>query len=158
MTRQSTTDVAHTANTDHRILRRPGQVGEGVLGFQTGSSWLLKPFGSLRAETADRQAARDLGIALTQAAGRGLLRPKHAAGQALILFEHGLAEDDCDAWEAKGWASLLQDKAAAARTAFDKVLSREPRREVALSGAADAAEFGKQFDASIDVPALRCIC
>ncbi len=151
MPRQSATDVAHTANTDHRILRKPGsRSAPAASAFQIGSESLMKPFGGRRRKPGDRQADRDLGIALIHASSRGPLPRDRAAAQALVLFERGLAEDDGDAWEARGWASLLQDKAAAARVAFEKVLALQPKREVSLAGAADAAAYSGQVDAALE--------
>jgi tetratricopeptide (TPR) repeat protein len=66
------------------------------------------------------------------------------------LLERGLAEDDGDAWEAKGWANLLRDKAAEARVAFEKALALQPQRENALAGAADAAAYAEQVDAALE--------
>lgn len=151
MQRQSTADVAHTANTDHRILRNPGsKPAHPVLASESGGSWLLKLFGSRRFQVGDRRAERDLGIALIQAASRGMLPQRRAAAQAAILFERGLADDDSDAWEAKGWAMLLQNNNTAARVAFDQALQHQPQREVALTGAAKAAADGGQIDAAIE--------
>ncbi len=150
MPRQSATDVAHTANTDHRILRKPGaKPAPNESAFAIGSNQLLKPFGGRRMKLGDRQAERDLGIALSQAATRGSL-PRSVSAQALVLLEHGLADDDLDAWKAKGWAALLQNHAAAAQAAFEKVLALQPRHEVSLAGAADAAAYAKQIDAALE--------
>ncbi len=152
MARQSATDVAHTANTDHRILRRAGsKPARGAHELETGSGWLLKPFGERRDEPGNRQAERDLAIALTQAASRGLLPPRRAAAQALVLLDRNpVGKDDGGAWEAKGWATLLQNNGTAARIAFDKALAQQPQREVALTGAAEAAQYNGQIDAAID--------
>ncbi len=151
MPRQSTADVAHTANTDHRILRNPSsKSAREAFGFETGREWLLKRFRDGPVELADRQAERDLAIALIQAASRGLLPQRRAAAQASILFERGLADNDSDAWEAKGWAMLLLNNDVAARAAFDRALSLESQREVALTGAAKAAADSGQTDAAID--------
>lgn len=150
MPRQSTADVAHTAATDHRILRSVrSKPARRASAFETGSDGLLKPFGP-RVNQADRQAGRDLGVALVQASSRGLVPPQRATPLALVLLDRGLADEDSDAWEAKGWAELLQDHRAAARAAFDKVLTLQPHREMALTGAAQAASYDKQTDAGID--------
>jgi Tfp pilus assembly protein PilF len=151
MPRQRATDVPHTANTDHRILRKAGsRSAQAASAFEIGSKSLLKPFGGRRIKPGDRQAQRDLGIALIRASGRGALPRDLAADQALVLLERGLAEDDSDAWEAKGWANLLRDKAAEARVAFEKALALQPQREVALTGAADAAAYAGQADAAVE--------
>jgi hypothetical protein len=163
MPRQSTADIAHTAGTDHRIIRSiraptlPSlKVAEGRVGARetprAGSRdrWLLTPFGGRRVDPGDRRAQRDLGIALIQASSRGLLPARRAAVQASILLDRAVAaEDDSDAWEAKGWALLLQDEGAAARAAFDQALSSQPQREIALTGAAEAAEYERKRDVSI---------
>lgn len=155
MPRQSAVDVAHTANTDHRILRKPDRKpARQASPFGMGNDWLLTPFGGRPVKAGDRQAKRDLGIALIQASSRNQLPPDRASGHALLLFEQGLADDDVDGWEAKGWALLLQSHGPAdglaARAAFDKVLAVKPQHEVALTGAAEAAAYSKQVDAAID--------
>src|SRR5579884_716822 len=150
MPHQSATDVPHTAHTDHRILRKPGsRSAQAASAFEIGSESLLKPFGGRRNKPGDRQAERDLGLALNLAASRGLLSARRAAAQALVLLQRGLAEDDSEAWEAKGWASLVLTNAQAARAAFDQVLAREPQRESSLDGAARAAADVGQVDSAL---------
>ncbi len=149
MPRQSATDVAHTAATDHRILRKPdSHSARGASALEIGGDRLLKPFGR-RMKPGDRQAERDLAIALIQAASHSSVPRDRATSQALVLLERGLAEDDGDGWEAKGWAALLQDKGAAALAAFEKALALQPQREVALAGAADAAAYSRQVDTAL---------
>ncbi len=150
MPRQSTADVAHTAATDHRIVRKPGSKSAEASAFAIGSDWLMKPFGGRRVEAGDRQAERDLGIALTIAAGRGLIPPRRAADQALVLFDRGLAEDDSEAWDAKGLAALAQKDGKTARAAFEQVLSLQPQHESSLTGAVKAASDLRQIDAALE--------
>jgi hypothetical protein len=150
MPRKSAADVPHTAATDHRILRRAdSKPGQQERGFASGSDWLLTPFGGRRVERGNRQAERDLGMALVMASGRNLLPRGRATAQARILLEHGLEDDDLEAWEAKGWTLLLQNNGPAARAAFDKVLALQPQHEGALAGAAEAANYTKQIDDSV---------
>ncbi len=150
MPRQSTTDVPHTAATDHRIVRSTSsKPAQKALRFDTRGDWLLKPFGGRRVDPGNRKAERDLGIALTLAAGRGLIAALPAADQALVLFGRGPADEDSDAWEAKGLASLVQNDSSAAQAAFEKALSLQPQREDSLAGAARAASDVGQLDAAL---------
>lgn len=151
MPRQRAVDVPHAANTDHRILRKPDpKPVRQASSFEVGNDWLLKPFGDRPVQRGDRQAKRDLGIALIEASSRRLLPSDRASAHALLLFEHGLADDDVDGWEAKGWALLLQGSRPAARAAFDKVLAIQPQHEVALTAAGEAAAHARQVDTAID--------
>jgi hypothetical protein len=164
MPRQSTTDIPHVAAVDHRILRSGGvptlaspSRGQARVGAratpwtETGGGWLLTPFGGRRVEIGNRQAERDMGIALVWALNQGLVPAIRAADQALFLLDRAqVAADDNDAWEAKGWALLLQHNGAAARAAFDQSLSLRPERERALAGAADAAAQDGQVERAID--------
>jgi tetratricopeptide (TPR) repeat protein len=150
MPHQQAVDVAHTAATDHRIVRRiRHKPASPPLG--SGQGWLLSYFGSRRFDAGDSRQGRDLGIALIQAASRSQVPPRRASAQALTMLDRALAEDDTDSdvWEAKGWALLLQNSGASALAAFEKALELEPRREVALTGAAEAAQYVGQADKAL---------
>jgi tetratricopeptide (TPR) repeat protein len=57
--------------------------------------------------------------------------------------------DDLPAGEARGYALALQDQPAEALAAFEAVLGRAPGRELALVGAATAAESLRRTDAAL---------
>jgi tetratricopeptide (TPR) repeat protein len=152
MSRQSTEDIPHTAATDHRILRSVRSKPTRQMPWTDNSGgWLLTPFGGRRVELGDRQAERDLGIALIQASSGSLVPASRGAVQAQFLLDRAqVAPDDSDAWEAEGYALLLQHNGAGARAAFDQSLSVRPERERALAGAAEAAGQEGQVEKAID--------
>jgi len=141
MPRQAVTNVAHTAATDHRIVRWPRQERPDLPELP-GAGPLLVAFGRERLDPRDREQARDAGLALVKAASNGRLPQALATGQALELLRPALRNfpDDVEAWEARGWALLAQKSARQGLTAFEEVLIRDPQRERSLLGAALLAE------------------
>jgi predicted CXXCH cytochrome family protein len=150
------TDIAHTAATDHRILRRPGAdaVPARPAPYRPGEP-LLVPFYGRRQDAEDPEAARDLGVALMQmAVGR---HPPEFIQTALLLqaeprLEQALARapNDVEAWEARGHARLLRGDPSGALSAYEAALVRSPRRELTLTLAATAAEQLDRDDAARD--------
>jgi tetratricopeptide (TPR) repeat protein len=61
----------------------------------------------------------------------------------------GRDPDDFPAGEARGYALALQERPAEALAAFEAVLARAPGRELALVGAATAAEALRRTDAAL---------
>ncbi|HEY7310710.1 MAG TPA: tetratricopeptide repeat protein [Gemmataceae bacterium] len=150
MPRFGTTDVAHTAATDHRIPRRPGP-SEGSVEAAPGGGSLLTRFGSEGIESRDRALARDLAVAVVKAASQGHAPPNRAGSQALVLLGPALEEhpDDLEGWMAKGWALMLTGNKRGALAAFDEVLKQAPKHERALAAAASLAEDLQQFDTAL---------
>ncbi|HZW31193.1 MAG TPA: cytochrome c3 family protein, partial [Isosphaeraceae bacterium] len=156
MPRLETSDIAHSAATDHRIPRRPDAGGP------TGLSASPSPGSSTKTEDPRRGepplvlfhrermdepqragAERDLGIALSN------LGPETAA-IALPLLDSALASrpDDVAAWEAKGSALGRLNRLAEGLAAYQRALSRQPDRESAIVGAANlAARSGRREEA-----------
>jgi tetratricopeptide (TPR) repeat protein len=139
-------DVAHTAETDHRIVRRPRQpAGPSVPAVTAGP--LLVPFhGNRLAPEEDRELARDRGLALILAVNKGQIPRSRGSNQALALLGPALEEhsEDVPAWEAKGWGEVLRNNPQAALTAFQEALQRDPNRERSLLGAAAVAQQLRQ--------------
>jgi tetratricopeptide (TPR) repeat protein len=143
MPRFSAADVAHTAATDHRILRKPdGSVPAGTGPPRVSGSPPLALFGQERTGPRDRETARDLAVALVRAASHGQLSPYQTGAQALVLLGPALNDhpDDLEAWIARGWALMLTGDSLGGVAAFDEVLRRVPEHERALVGAATLAE------------------
>jgi tetratricopeptide (TPR) repeat protein len=132
--RRHTADIAHTALTDHRILRfgkspRSGEVpGEGVV---NGYLDRLPP--------DDPEGRRDLGIALVDLVVKDVLR-RPLAPRALDLLNEALrrAPRDVEARVARAdlqrWLSRFRE----ARRDYEAVLSVMPENEWALLGATQA--------------------
>jgi tetratricopeptide (TPR) repeat protein len=146
-------NFAHTAVTDHRILRRPQPTDARKPEFRA-----LKPgevplihFHRDLVDPNDPGVARDLGVALVEL---GKEHPyqlgRHAAAVALPLLERAVeaAPDDVAAWEAKGYALWLEDQKAPALADLETALTKAPHRETALLYAAMVATaLGRTDDA-----------
>jgi hypothetical protein len=150
MPRSPATEVAHTATTDHRIVRHvrggdaPAGHGEAATrpaaGRQAGTP--LLPFSRDRVDPDDRERARDLGIALLGAGMGGRVDLSVYGDRALALLDAALRDDpdDLPAGEAKATVLAVQRHSQAALDAFEAVLARDPGRETCLAGAAELAQ------------------
>jgi Flp pilus assembly protein TadD len=143
MPRPAITNIPHTAATDHRIKRRAtssvpekpreatGQPEESPL---TDYHWMLM------SADEQREAARDMGVALAWAARILRLTPRVAglaATQSLALLEAAVRDrpDDLTARESLGHALAIVGRPEDALRAFEGILAIEPRRELALRAA-----------------------
>lgn len=149
MPREASSNIAHTAITDHRIVRLVGLEKRGYPKEKTpADEYPIVRFddGGANSSSPDRQ--RDLGMALIDFASK---EPSHKWGQlALPLLDAGLARwpDDVPAWEAKGYALMVQGRPEQALNAFATALGQAPDREKSLFGAAlMAAQIGRSDDA-----------
>jgi predicted CXXCH cytochrome family protein len=134
-------DIAHTAETDHRILRdaaAPPPAADG-----TGTDSYLIPFHADLADPGDRDDPRDMALALASVAEH---RPPDAlrfqlAKRALPLLEQALrqAPEDVPCLHAKGIALRIGGESEAALAALEAALALAPRRELTLVEAASAA-------------------
>jgi len=143
MTRYPAADIAHTASTDHRILRKPdtrraadGAREDSLAHFHRGSI-----------DPKDKQLSRDLALALVSAAKTS---PQFAV-EAVPLLEIALANDpeDIDAWEQKGLALSMQNRAREALAAFEAVLAKAPDREMATGFAGTLSYNLGQLDQAL---------
>jgi hypothetical protein len=150
MPRVARTDILHAATTNHRILRAPrpdDQLPTGPGLPRPGKPALLLFHRERMDERQRTGAERDLGVALCRDGSAG-------ATVALPLLEAALAvrPDDLDAAEAKGFALVQLGRYLEGLAAFRLALDREPGRESALIGAADAAaRAGRPGDAIADL-------
>jgi tetratricopeptide (TPR) repeat protein len=144
MPRFQTTDIAHTAVTDHRILRRPAAGAAPVAHLPSGS---LVPF---HPPSGGEPGRRDLGLALVSLLLKDEDDPAGIAAHAVPLLENALADDpdDVPAWQAKGIALLRLRRPAEALASFESALSRMPQQEISLAGAAEAALILRRFPES----------
>jgi tetratricopeptide (TPR) repeat protein len=147
MPRARSTDVIHTATTNHRVLRhgneeersptvadRPANVPRSLVQFHH----------DLLSDRERAEAGRDLGVDVCRDGPDG-------AAMALPLLEAALARrpDDVAAWEAKGFALGLLARGGEGTAAFGTALALEPDRESALSGAAHLAAQGGRVEQAI---------
>ncbi len=141
----ASSNVAHTAITDHRIVRLAGVDRPGAsAGNGAPEKYPLVPFFNNEGDSSNPENQRDLGVALVKLASR---RPSPKLGQlALPLLDVGLQRwpDDVPAWEAKGYALHYQEKNEEALDAFRHALQLAPDREWSLFGAAQlASQLGR---------------
>jgi len=138
-----TSDIAHTASTDHRILRLPKK--QGPARTTKRQRITLAHFHRGQVDVKDKELARDLGIALSRAAIKKNA-PASLPG-AVALLEKALRNfpDDLEAWEEKGAALYYQGRFSEALAALETVLAKKPQKESALARAAFLAQnLGKE--------------
>jgi predicted CXXCH cytochrome family protein len=133
MPRVATSDVAHTASSDHRIIRKAGEeptargrgqaAGFPVLDFFRGPPDLKDP-----------GLARDLGVALYQLTLKGIPLAEPDGDFALRHLDAALKEcpADVDALEARGKIRQAINRPEQAAEALEALLKRVPRHETAL--------------------------
>jgi predicted CXXCH cytochrome family protein len=137
-----TTDVVHSAATDHRILRRPPpDLGKPQLGPPS----LLNFYGD-RLPPDDPEAKRDLAVAMVHHAStlfqKGQTLPGPVVDDVLEALGPALrrAPGDWAAWEAKGLVLLMGGRPGEALTALEEALKLAPRSAPGLVAAAEAAK------------------
>jgi tetratricopeptide (TPR) repeat protein len=147
MSQYSAADIAHTASTDHRILRRPRERRAGDQA--TALTGVRSFFGTPESQTPEDR--RDLGIALAHSSvEKQALFRLTPAWEELLDSAVARHPDDLDAWEAKGVGAIAMRKFLAAEAAFSVVLARAPTRESALIRAALLAQQSGQLDKAAD--------
>jgi tetratricopeptide (TPR) repeat protein len=150
MPRFQSFDIAHTAVTNHRILRRQEIAPPGSrqpAKARPGGIPIVNFFAKDSAPQ-DASSSRDLGLALIY------LGDKTTRGResiALTLLEKAVEDcpNDAAAWEAKGSALVLQRRMTAALAALETALAKAPERETALAQAVLLAEAMGQPDKSV---------
>jgi tetratricopeptide (TPR) repeat protein len=141
MERFASSDIAHTAVTDHRILRQPDRAKPQPQPPSLSTLPIVNFFKD-RWGPNDPDAERDLGVALVNLdRTRGPIG-RRLATVALPLLDRAAARhpEDVEAGEARGWALDVLDRREEALSAYAAVLRQAPRRERTLSLAAPLAE------------------
>jgi hypothetical protein len=138
MPRGDSSNVAHTAVTDHRVVRRAGRADADA----PPAGLSLVPF------HGEAGRPRDLGLALGELLDRPLPEPqrRQLARQACELLGAVAADapDDLAALDGLGHALRKDKRPREALAALEKVLAQAPRRETTLQRAALAAmELGE---------------
>ncbi len=147
----ATSDIAHTAQTDHRILRRPE--GANALpgrwpGPRVGYTPLVYCFEN-QVDPRDPGVPRDTGLALVAVAR--MMDPDEFRLQigrsALSLLRPAVRAHPADvpAREGEGYALWLCGQQEQALAAYEAVLAQAPERESALADATRlAAQLGRR--------------
>jgi tetratricopeptide (TPR) repeat protein len=140
-------DVAHTALSDHRVLRRAGQPDALPLGPHRRFSQEipLVHFHEDLIDPGDPDIGRDFALALMEIAATASQDPMRTTfGEvALPLLEKALQKAGADApgWQAKGYALYLSERPKEAMAAFQTALGLQPEREQTLLYAAKLAQL-----------------
>jgi tetratricopeptide (TPR) repeat protein len=146
MPKLATSDIAHTAITDHRITRRiqaaspppqarklrPGEVP-------------LRHFHRDLAAPNDPEMDRDLGLALVALAKERSPASRQLSEMALDYLNPAIRRgpQDIPAWIARAKALALLGQVREALTSCERVLALVPSREESLM---DAARYAEQLD------------
>jgi hypothetical protein len=137
----SSADIAHTANTEHTVPRRPDETEHELSRPPLGTRGQvpLVHFHADRVTPDDKGLNRDLGIALVQFAIDQ--QSSELASQALPLLEEAVRQwpDDLAAREAQGTALGMTGEGEKGLAAYEAVLARAPRDEHMLLRAAEVA-------------------
>jgi predicted CXXCH cytochrome family protein len=152
MPRYGAADIPHTAATDHRVPRNAAsKTGAGTDALSRQDQLPLVSFYRGREGVDDAEDDRSRAVALERLALGGDGAADRALRHVLPVLESacGRDPDDFPAGEARGYALALQERPAEALAAFEAVLARAPGRELALVGAATAAESLRRTDAAL---------
>jgi tetratricopeptide (TPR) repeat protein len=130
-----TSDIAHAASTDHRILRRP-EKEKSAHPSDTPEHISLAHFHRGPVNVQDKELFRDLGIAWVRFSIRR--HDPRGMAQAVEILERSLQHfpDDLEIWEEKGKALMYQQRFSEALAACETILARKPNKEVTIGRAA----------------------
>jgi predicted CXXCH cytochrome family protein len=148
MPRYTSSDIAHTASTDHRIVRRAADRPKPGTDFDRAR---FVDFYQDRFPQGDPQAERTLGLGLVKMMSAGMLGPERHGEQALRLLESALAQypQDGDVRESKAQVLLLQARYSEALTEARTALTSRPSNWRLLAWAATAAQAEGQTDLAL---------
>jgi predicted CXXCH cytochrome family protein len=145
-------DIQHHSITDHRIPRRPGEPVPAEAAPAGDEGLPIRLFHRQLLDAADREAARDLGVALVDRVERYAPPDRRVLGRmALPRLKTALRADPADVpgWDAEAHALWAVGDPDGAAESFDEALTRAPRREITLQWASALALERKKPDAAI---------
>lgn len=151
MPRYPTSDIAHTAVTEHRILRHADKSPAAGNRRPTRGP-RLTPFHREDRDPDDKEIERDRGLAMIQIFAQGKAEGEPSDGKTVLrLLEAAVTTDpeDLDAWESKGLMLTFLQRPAESLADYEAVLSRAPRREASLARAALLRQQQRQFEAAL---------
>jgi tetratricopeptide (TPR) repeat protein len=139
MPRSPTANIVHTAATDHRIPRRPPATAKEER-LSADVDRPLRSFHPYRPED-EAEVRRDLGLALVEGMRFGGMSVELHSARAASLLEEAAKRDaeDVPAGEALGLVLLMRHRRPQALAVLEDVLSRDSKREAALTAAASLA-------------------
>jgi hypothetical protein len=150
MPRYRSSDIAHTASTDHRIVRRPADNQPGLTTDFENARFV--DFYQDHFPPNDPEAERTLGLGLVKMISAGMLRPERHGEQALLLLESALVRQpqDLDLRTSKAQVLLLLDRPSDALAEARLVLAKRPGDWLLLAWAAASAQTEGQMDLALD--------
>jgi tetratricopeptide (TPR) repeat protein len=149
MPRFRMSEIAHTAGTDHRILRRTDLPAVPREPVPDGGEQPVVNFYQAQLDPADAGATRDYGIVLAELARTAPQLSSYAASRAAPLLENAVADapDDVAAWEARSDVDQIQGRSRQALDDLQTALQVAPHRESTLLAAAlletQLGEYGR---------------
>jgi hypothetical protein len=151
MPRLGTLDIAHTALTDHRVLRRPEQAASPAPSRmpRPGESPLVSFYGK-QLDNHHRSVNRDLGVALMNLAAKVVPLRRAVGPRAFPLLEKAVVDfpSDVVARESLAFGLSLQGKDEEALAVYNTILEQVPNRELTLYlASALAGQLGRASDA-----------
>jgi hypothetical protein len=151
MPRLHLTDIAHTAMSDHRVLRKPNaeEPSAKKRSLSPGEIPLVYYYRHFVPEDDD-EIRRDLGVALTQLAERAQRVAEPLALAALPLLDRAVEQtpNDVPTREARGYALWFEGRFAKALEDMEAILTMAPERERSLVAAAYITMALDRLDAS----------
>jgi hypothetical protein len=153
MPRTDSTDIAHTAIADHRILRKPDTTHrQPVPRVLRPGEVPLVHFHKDLVKANDPEVQRDLGVALIEMARMPTPLAEQLGGLALSYLEPALKRGPRDAVALCGKAFVLaqQGRPGEALQLLERVLARSPKHELALSDAVEYAEKAGRRQRALD--------
>lgn len=150
MSKDGSSNIPHTAVTDHRILRRPEQSApKKPLPLQPDKSPIVN-FHEGQPGFDRSAAARDLGVALSAIMRLGPMNAIPLSGLAEPILQQATRDrpDDALAWLSLASVLEAQRRNSDALDAYNKCLKLKPNEEKALEFAAGlTARIGRSDDA-----------
>ncbi len=145
MPRYAASDIAHTASTDHRIVRRPNRQPIRATDLENAP---LVDFYRDRFPQGDPQTERTLGLGMVRRISANLLPRQGNADRALRLLESALANDPSDGAvrEGKVEAYLLLHRPAEALDEAGLLLPEQAENWQLLAQAAYVAQADGQME------------
>ena len=147
MPRHSSSDVAHTAATDHRIVRRPMPPKPGGHGLPHD----LALFHRDRIDPTEPGRKRDLAVALASLLTHSTSEAGDLSKKAIELLTgyFDTHPGDADAWQALGLSLVFQGRTGEAANAFATQRRLRPKSESALRGVAFVAQSKGEWDVAV---------
>jgi tetratricopeptide (TPR) repeat protein len=149
MPRYASSDVPHTASTDHRIVRRPGNRPDPSADLDRA---VFVDFYQDRFPQGDPQAERTLGMGLVTMMNAGMLLPDRHGERAVRLLESALAPypQDVELRASKAQVLLLLGRHSEVLAEARSALPKRPGDWRLLAWAAAAAQAEGRTDLALD--------